>query len=97
MHALVEPLESSWTRSVRDRLLLSLGGNGIFTPATRLITIRTCSRSAACDGVSTRQIGKLHANANAMIFCDIGVLFPKRPCEGLGSPWLWRRSRLVSA
>src|SRR4029453_12849607 len=31
-------------------LLRTLLGKGIFTPATRLITIRTCSRSAAAAG-----------------------------------------------
>jgi hypothetical protein len=47
MHPVVAPSRSSQTRSVLARFLDRLSGNGIFTEVTRLIALRTSSRSAA--------------------------------------------------
>src|SRR5262245_3361935 len=43
------PSRSSHTRSVLARFRARFSGYGIFTDVTRLMALRTSSRSAACD------------------------------------------------
>src|SRR5438093_10609541 len=66
---MVAPLVSRSTRSVRAVLLCRFCGNGIFTPAIILMTIRTCSRSAAC--AEQRPITSAVASEKVLIVRDI--------------------------
>src|SRR6202035_2252342 len=52
MQPVVAPSRSSHTRSVRARLRSKFSGNGILTDVTRLMALRTSSRSAALAQVS---------------------------------------------
>jgi hypothetical protein len=69
-HATVEPFVSSWTRSVRAKLLRRFSGKGIFTPAIRLMTMRTCSRSAA-SMVNWKPTVRAPARAIVLSVCDM--------------------------
>src|SRR5215475_4615121 len=71
MQATVAPLVSSWTRSVRAWLFCRFCGKGIFTPAIRLMTIRTCSRSAAVAEETAAPITSALANASTLTVCDM--------------------------
>src|SRR5437899_7181498 len=51
MQPVVVPPRSSQTRSVLARFLVRVSGYGIFTEVTRLMTLRTSSRSAAETGM----------------------------------------------
>src|ERR1700730_17350656 len=59
MHPVVAPSRSSQTRSVFARFLVRVSGYGILTDVTRLMTLRTSSRSAALAGVSTTPSSRL--------------------------------------
>src|SRR5260370_39982711 len=59
MHPVVAPSLSSQTRSVHARLLDRPSGNGIFTEVTRLMALRTSSRSAATAEVNATPSNRL--------------------------------------
>src|SRR5882757_7871034 len=59
MHPVVAPSRSSQTRSVLARFLDRLSGNGIFTEVTRLMALRTSSRSAATVEVNATPSNRL--------------------------------------
>src|SRR5882672_292502 len=59
MHPVVAPSRSSQTRSVLARFLDRPSGNGIFTEVTRLMALRTSSRSAATAEVNATPSNRL--------------------------------------
>src|SRR5258707_11719461 len=59
MHPVVAPSRSSQTRSVLARFLGRPSGNGIFTEVTRLMALRTSSRSAATVEVNATPSNRL--------------------------------------
>src|SRR5712671_395392 len=59
MHPVVAPSRSSQTRSVLARFLDRPSGNGIFTEVTRLMALRTSSRSAATAEVNPTPSNRL--------------------------------------
>src|SRR5215467_13231318 len=77
---MVAPLVSRSTDSVREVLLRRFCGNGIFTPAIILMTMRTCSRSAAC--AEERPTRSAVASKKVLIECDIERSF----LDGRGTP-----------
>ena len=54
-------------RSVCATMFRRFSGYGIFTPEIRLMTIRTCSRSAAVADVRPAPITSAHAHASVLI------------------------------
>src|SRR6185503_8469219 len=59
MHPVVAPSRSSHTRSVLARFLARFSGYGIFTDVTRLMALRTSSRSAAVEETAGTQASRL--------------------------------------
>src|SRR6185503_16220771 len=59
MHPVVAPSRSSHTRSVLARFLARFSGYGIFTDVTRLMALRTSSRSAAVEDAAATQASRL--------------------------------------
>src|SRR5215475_6933234 len=64
MHPVVAPSRSSQTRSVLARFLDRFSGNGIFTEVTRLMALRTSSRSAATVEVNATPSNRLVRRAD---------------------------------
>src|SRR5215467_10888633 len=75
MQPVVVPPRSSQTRSVLARLLVRVSGYGIFTDVTRLMTLRTSSRSAAETGIHAAPNGRIISIRYAG-FWSIGNSFP---------------------
>src|SRR5262245_30931798 len=80
MQATVAPFVSRTTRCVREVLLRKFCGNGIFTPAIRLMTVRTCSRSADC--AEGRAAPNTSAIARVLIVVDMGILSAQAGTHG---------------
>src|SRR6266480_6667901 len=70
MQPVVAPSRSNHTRSVLARFLVRFSGNGIFTDVTRLMALRTSSRSAALMEVGATARSK-HARRRGLIGWNI--------------------------
>src|SRR5688572_24619859 len=78
MHPVVAPSRSSHTRSVLARLRARFSGYGIFTDVTRLMALRTSSRSAAWPGAATRASSRL-ARTRDLACWNICEIPPNEP------------------
>src|SRR5712664_1417595 len=90
MQPVVVPPRSSQTRSVFARFLVRVSGYGIFTDVTRLMTLRTSSRSAAETGIHAVPNSRI-ASVRCADLGSIGNTFPnrvdtQREYGGNGSP-----------
>src|SRR5262245_41560147 len=78
MQPVVAPSRSSHTRSVLARFLGRFSGKGIFTDVTRLIALRTSSRSAAGLGVAARARSRM-AGTTDLACWSICEIPPRTP------------------
>src|SRR5436190_18281012 len=98
MQPVVAPSRSNHTRSVFARFLVRFSGNGIFTDVTRLMALRTSSRSAALMEVGATARSK-HARRGLIgwnIWEISGRAAVRRGDQGSFSPWPEAESRLNS-
>src|SRR5262249_57796208 len=82
MQPVVVPPRSSQTRSVFALFLVRLSGYGIFTDVTRLMTLRTSSRSAAETGMHATPDSRI-ASVRHAGFWSIWTAFLKGGASGL--------------